>query len=141
MEDRFKFRAWDKVRKAMLSNGYPLYIDLSGDFYEHEGEECYSASGDSVDGIYDLNTDDFVLMQSTGLKDKNGKIIFEGDVVSQYGGREYSLNYVINWHQDRCGFYLSLPDGKPHFDLGNHREGLQIIGNIHENPELLERKE
>lgn len=63
------------------------------------------------------------MMQYTGLKDKNGKKIFEGDIMSDYSVIEYySEDLITNWH-----VFMG-------FSVPNDRE---VIGNIHQNPELL----
>jgi hypothetical protein len=67
------------------------------------------------------------VMQFTGLKDKNGKEIYEGDVIRGEGG-----NLPVEW---RNGFYMVRPD-KTAFDLVDGYE-IDIIGNIYENPGLL----
>lgn len=85
--------------------------------------------------------DELELMQSTGLKDKNGKEIFEGDIVD-YKGREA----VVKWHGSYASFIYRFVDGlqervsewDPLFLACYHFE---VIGNIYENPELLEAKE
>lgn len=82
-----------------------------------------------------------VLMQSTGLKDKNGVEIFEGDiVVNQYG----NVGYVA-YLQQEAGFVVVLK--KSDYRLGHRNTGEsydvttnhEVIGNIHSNPELLEQ--
>ena len=73
---------------------------------------------------------DTVLMQYTGLKDKNGSEIFEGDVVDIDGCK----NRVVEWDEDWCGFYLSRELNPVGYFLS---EEYEIIGNIYENPELL----
>ena len=85
--------------------------------------------------------DNLVLMQSTGIKDKNGKEIFEGDIVD-YKGRKA----VIKWHGSYASFIYRFVDElqkrnsewKPLY-LAYMK--CEIIGNIYENPELLEAKE
>ena len=79
--------------------------------------------------------------QSTGLKDKNGVEIFEGDIV-QYRDGEYSYLGIVK--RDCYQFFIDgiEPDDNYDFiDVSNTFDGtssLEIIGNIHENPELLE---
>lgn len=76
--------------------------------------------------------------QFTGLLDCEGKEIYEGDIVSQYQGEDWERHFKVEWNQPRCGFWLSLPNGHFHLDLTDFREKLRVIGNIFENPELLE---
>ncbi|HGW6215825.1 TPA: YopX family protein [Enterococcus faecalis] len=81
------------------------------------------------------------LMQSIGLKDKNGVEIFEGDIV-QYRDGEYSYLGIVK--RDCYQFFIDgiEPDDNYDFiDVSNTFDGtssLEILGNIHENPELLE---
>ena len=89
--------------------------------------------------------DKYELMQSTGLKDKNGVEIFEGDVVAVENhpfqrkedsgvGMEIEGNYVVGWNQHDltwCAGDLLLARLKPY---------VKVIGNIYENPELLEEE-
>lgn len=92
------------------------------------------------DGLRISNEESFVgvskktIGQFTGLTDKNGKKIFEGDVF------DYAdcSRYTVVWSDDKVGFYadgITISD----FDfLGNfYEEEIEIIGNIHDNPELL----
>lgn len=85
--------------------------------------------------------DDAILMQSTGLKDKNGKEIFEGDILD-YKGRKA----LVRWHGSYASFIYRFVDElqkrktewKPLY-LAYMK--CEIIGNIYENLELLEDKE
>ncbi|ENE7083856.1 hypothetical protein ABNW22_002809 [Listeria monocytogenes] len=85
--------------------------------------------------------DDVELMQYTGLKDKNGKKIFEGDIVKNING-EYSYIGIVN--KDRYTFYIKGVAPKDNYDFADvsdtvtGKSSLIVIGNIHENPELLE---
>lgn len=93
------------------------------------------------DGItYMVSAEDLVLMQSTGLVDKNGKEIFEGDILD-YKGRKA----LVRWHGSYASFIYRFVDElqkrntewKPLY-LAYMK--CEIIGNIYENPELLEDK-
>ena len=87
---------------------------------------------------------EFELMQSTGLKDKNGKEIFEGDIVT-----DGEFARIVQYHQT-LGFYMFDEEGNERFfsdsatledfeeDAKIVSEILEIIGNVYENPELLE---
>jgi uncharacterized phage protein (TIGR01671 family) len=108
-----KFRAWNKSARAMLEWGYLR-----------------------VCGQHLLFVDSLTWMQFTGLIDKNGKEIYEGDIVEQYAESEWSLRYEIQWRDDHCGFWMNT-QGKPHLDLNHYREKLTVVGNIYENPELV----
>ena len=131
-----KFRAWHKTWEEM---GWIARIR-----YKKSGEIArLSFRRNIYDGnIYGglVNLDEIILMQSTGLFDRNGKEIFEGDIVD-YKGRKA----VIKWHGSYASFIYRFVDGlqervsewEPLFLAYYHFE---IIGNIYENPELSEEE-
>lgn len=82
---------------------------------------------------YDL--DDIVFMQSTGLFDKNGKEIFEGDIVDSEGG---FTTGVVEFRSDLGMFVSTLIKYNNFEQLCNAHGLVKVIGNIYENPELLE---
>lgn len=85
-----------------------------------------------------MNFDEIVLMQSTGLFDRNGKEIFEGDVLTS---QNYPVKGVVEFRTD-LGLWVHYLKGYSYFEyLGNVAGSKEIIGNIYENPELLEVKE
>lgn len=93
----------------------------------------YIGDGDRVPHYSDV-----VLMQYTGLKDKNGKEIFEGDIV-----RIVDKNYWVEWNR-----YVWAFNSKTHYKPFSSYDDntleeliIEVIGNIHENPELLEMEE
>jgi len=75
----------------------------------------------------------FHIMQYTGLKDKNGKEIYEGDILSEWGMDKEHYRYAV---EDMVDFLISYGDSD-HWDGGSFPGIWEVIGNIYENPELL----
>lgn len=127
MTREIKFRAWDKKTKNMYQD-VPL-ITLSSHVKEKDetlNKSLASFQNDSVG---------FVLMQYTGLKDKHGIEIYEGDI-----GR--SVDEVL-WevkYDTVLARFIGLYDGNVIEDLSEVHDSMEIIGNIYENPELLNTK-
>lgn len=122
-----KFRAWDRVKRKMLYGVSPFNVHITD-----ENEPLLS--------LERSEHDDCEFMQYTGLKDKNGKEIYEGDIVEYttcYYGNEKHHRKVVEWEE-----WDSDDFGEPHnigyFDLSEY---MGVIGNIHENPELLKEEE
>ena len=122
-----KFRAWNKLWKSWINDEFQIsncgnYVYCCGDIF---------------------NRDEVELLQSTGLLDKNGVVIFEGDIVEVAltigagmgydSGLQKQINIV-----EFCdyGFEPFLE-----FGLGDHSTSYKIIGNIYENKNLLERED
>jgi uncharacterized phage protein (TIGR01671 family) len=139
-----KFRAWDKKRKIILQVGS---IDWTK---RHRIEEVWCAGDKSS-----LLGEDIELMQYTGLKDKNGKEIYEGDIVEAEGQKERYLQ-IIEFHntQESCGRgwigrnikqLPNLVNKTPEKDISDRFSYFcwptiwKVIGNIYENPELLSK--
>ncbi|ECB9650028.1 hypothetical protein FL871_14245 [Listeria monocytogenes] len=132
-----EYRAFVKSKKEM----FPV-TDLCFNRYETEAvgvSGCGNANCTLCVDWYSF--DDVVLMQYTGLKDKNGKKIFEGDIVKNING-EYSYIGIVN--KDRYTFYIKGVAPKDNYDFADvsdtvtGKSSLIVIGNIHENLELLE---
>lgn len=82
-----------------------------------------------------LEDEDATIMQSTGLFDKNGKEIFEGDILSS---KIYPVNGVVEY-RTKSGMLVNCLKEYSYYEyLGNVASDREIIGNIYENPELLE---
>jgi len=128
MERIIKFRAWDGTRL--------LYKDLFDDNWYTSSDWNNSKLVRPVNQS-DINT--MQIMQYTGLKDKNGVEIYDGDIVKQYSGRQWESIYTVVWYQGdefHCGWYLD----KSQLEMGIDRaKSLEVIGNKYENPELLSK--
>ena len=128
-----KFRAWHKELGRMMLIEIMYFF-----FFDNELEELELNDPVMNDHI-SVYPDEIVLMQSTGLKDKNGKEIFEGDIVKMakdvYSDPTY---YEVIRH--RGGAYR-LESNQHGCELWLRHTNCEVIGNIYENPELLEEEE
>ena len=124
-----KFRAWDRTRNEM--NYKVLVGNCDTD------DENWTCPIIWIEERQDwLHFDDYeCIMQSTGLKDKNGKEIFEGDIL---GTKDGLLNGIIEYREDLGMFVNSLIRYNNFERLCNVASDREIIGNIYENKELLD---
>lgn len=129
-----KFRAWDKKRNVMIGSDYPKnWCNNKDEWYEDE-DKMYLLMIEEIS----VNKD-FQLMQYTGMKDKNGKAIYEGDIVKAVKSGRFSGirdTYEVKWEEEYAGFYpfVCCDYGATSY----YQHPLVIIGNIHETPELLQ---
>lgn len=137
MNDRFNFRAFYQ--------GNFVYKKVTDANY-------YTADGKCI-ALANTLPNTLIWEQCTGIKDKNGKLIFEGDIVkiTDYTSRRNPFNGVVEYtkiasYEANCnGFYMFLHDAKTPENISmiekmfctSLRE-IEIIGNIHETPKLLE---
>jgi uncharacterized phage protein (TIGR01671 family) len=112
-----KFRVWDNETNKFWHEGRNLSL--------------VSLVADNL-----VNDDSTVLEQYTGLKDKNGVEIYEGDIICQQM-RFVETNGVIFWQEDKARFAVNL-DGFITTITKPQEHSYEVIGNIHENAELLE---
>lgn len=122
-----KYRAWDK-----------RFSEFVEDFFVSEDGKIYKKSTDTGYGIAISRetSDKVILMQSTGLRDKNGKEIFEGDIVKM-AKDVYSEPTYYEVVRHRGGAYRL--ESKQHgCELWLRHADCEIVGNVYENPELLE---
>lgn len=122
-----KFRAWNKSTKVMYDDGDIVSIDFE------KSEICVKTLFFGKFSYYDFN--DIVLMHSTGFTDKDGKEIFEGDIVDSEGG---FTTGVVEFRSDLGMFVSTLIKYNNFEQLCNAHGLVKVIGNIYENPELLE---
>lgn len=115
--DRFKFRVWAKI----------------GDQYYPTSVFCVSDLAAPDDSI--------VVEQCTGLKDRDGKLIYEGDIVS-FQSRGLFFKGTVVWTQEEApgeinlgGFGIRLPEDHEYefMDYSRDRDSLEVVGNVHED--------
>lgn len=117
-----KFRCWDIENKEMLEVQELDYAD------SYDGQPMIRTT------MYNdyFDTEDMILMQYTGLKDKNGKEIYEGDIVT-CGSKD--IKYLIEW-QD-TGLKGRQWNNNSYIGLKYWQKDLEVIGNIYDNSEML----
>lgn len=138
MSREIKFRAWDKSKQCMV-----IVLDMK--FMFEEANAIHVTGASDIYGVeHQVFPEHLVLMQYTGLKDKEGREIYEGDKPDGIWG-----DSIIFWCNECCGFSIGHEeiegncmacDGDAHWSefVLDVRDGkVTIIGNIHEHPSLL----
>ena len=136
MEREIRFRAWDKNRKRMIRDVWSLPLSELAGGHGSEPEELMGDDGQ--------RTNWYELMQYTGFKDKNGKEIYEGDILdcmeilssTPVGGETEYYRCQVMFSEVHGGFMFEENEDSAHWFQSF--DEVEIIGNIHENPELLE---
>lgn len=125
-----KFRAWD------ITNGKIIYFEEKI-FNKKPYTEASSFSQYESHPIYH----ELILMQSTGLKDKNGKEIYEGDIVKFGDNKIYENTHAkVEFSSRRAQYIYFFIDGKYKYectDMYDEGRSYEVVGNIYENTELL----
>ena len=125
-----KFRAWINIE------------EYKGYYYPKEDNDyisfiIYQDEWGIVDCNYEwLNDNEFIIEQFTGLHDKNGKEIYENDIIFN---EEENKNVIIKWWNEASAFFMCIGrEGVPISWITEKNICLsEIVGNIHENPELI----
>lgn len=126
MQREIKFRAWTDIGIVDRKMYYQRLTDYLTPVFTPAG--------------YGLFNPTLRVMQFTGLKDKNGKEIYEGDIITIYG---YEMNYEIIFKRGCFGFELINPINKISMNFATFKNidqeyvDCEVIGNIFENPDLL----
>jgi len=120
-----RFRAWDRKEKKMRYGIEWIWGKLADETMHHEDDW--------------IDEKDCIKMQFTGLCDRNGREIYEGDILKD---GEDDL-FKVSWDYHNCGFYLeSTEDVEYNVEtryILNNQTTVEVIGNIYENPELVEK--
>ena len=115
MTDRFKFRVWDKEFKQYWTD----------EEIKENAAWLLFPDNDNIENIE--------IEQCTGIKDKNGKPVFEGDILSDYDG----FKFLVRWNALELR-YVFIPISKNNSeDLDIYPNECELVGNLHENEELL----
>jgi uncharacterized phage protein (TIGR01671 family) len=131
MNREIKFRAWHKDLKKMFKIGQ---ITLE------EGTWNFEPNDRGFIGMSIPYQPSFVLMQYTGLHDKNGKEIYDGDIVycqTKYGKAKAIIKFIDGKFVAYWNSALTHPENGHHIACYEINKRFEVIGNIYDNPELL----
>lgn len=129
-----KFRIWVKDEER-------YYDETDEESYQiiPNGQVTYTSEAYEEDGVFYTDTtnatNNVVVEQYTGLKDKNGKPIYEGDIV---GFKWTKSLYVVTYRKYDASFILENDEREETIHLSLDKDDFEVFGTIHENPELLE---
>lgn len=148
MSREIKFRAWDTLEKKWYQ---PIFEAYKGNLHELMISFSGELSVRDMNGMTheSLFPGRYILNQFTGLKDKNGKEIYEGDIIAKRNGKFYQTQDKKHYPVFECFEKVQWKEEKGNLNLigwwpfngdNDRYKEFEIIGNIYENPELLEPK-
>lgn len=137
MEDRFKFRLIIEQNYKTINGTFKgIQVYYCNGFIQGKTKTSFFGNGKKYSF---LNSQIKHINQCTGLKNKNGKLIYEGDRVYIASEEEYA---TIEWSDDLARFNIHFEDEAVCADFDNYySKELAVIDNIYENPELLSEVE
>ena len=128
--------------REILFRGKPIYGGKMVEGYLEYYRQSYNGELVCYIAVWGKKMDQVIpetIGQYTGLKDKNGKRIFEGDILKDDWGKVYEVFFT----EQSCSFMARLENAPNEYEKGNYRIGrawcdtIRVIGNIHDTPELL----
>ena len=125
MNDRFKFRVWNKEQNRFHLN-INCDITANGTLVITQGIEGKK---------YIIDDDNYVVQQCTGLKDKNGKLIYEGDIVRGKDHFDRDRKCIVRYSETYCCYFIVGDRWSDEYMF--HLSDKEVVGNIYENKELL----
>ena len=133
MQDRFRLKFWDNTDKEL---GEVINIDFDNGFVDFK----------TKDGITSTQIKCGELIQSTGLKDKNCKLIYEGDILFEDWKNEVypkGRYWIVKWNKNQANFYIEMINPSKfencsEWHLARHDLDYEVIGNIYMDSHLLD---
>ena len=136
MKREIKFKAWNPQKQEWF---IPMVISFDNIHEDAEGIKIYLCWRQSTQDSNSGKWERCKIVEYTSLLDKNGKEIYEGDIVKALYPPTYSNNiYKIRWWNDGFVCYRDVMS-KVKFEIFGvfSNESIEVIGNIHKNPELI----
>lgn len=130
MQDRFKFRSYGRPNSIIegMQNIY-TFEEIEGGYFNVKVDKGWLSF---------VKKEDLKIMQCTGKKDKNGKLIYEGDIVYKKGSKNYKkekMYSLVCWDYMYAQFNISDENGL--HQMPSNSNNIEVTGNIYENSELL----
>lgn len=131
MQDRFKFRVWCKTNQEWEKDEICI-----------TNKEHYIITNPKFTRVTNIDPQYHEINFCTGLKDKNGKLIYEGDIIYKKGSKDYKKEKMYSrvcWDSMYAQFNISDKNGM--HQMPSNSNNIEVIGNIYENSELLKDNE